>query len=114
MTIVECPICDVKEPAREHVARHFSDELLIIVAEFPDPASCIECEYKADKPKTLSIHVALVHARLDMFLMDTEMVASKRESFMSKPKKLNLGPNCPVCNIKFTKTQNRLVNAKNN
>jgi len=80
---------------------------MAIVMQFPDPASCVECEYKADKPKTLSIHVALVHARLDMFLMDSELVAAKRENFISKPKKLNIGPTCPVCNIKFTKNQNR-------
>jgi hypothetical protein len=33
---------------------------MAIVNEYPDPSSCVECEYKADKPKTLSIHVALV------------------------------------------------------
>jgi len=97
----------MKEPSREHVARHFSDELMAIVNEYPDPASCMECEYKADKPKTLSIHVALVHARLDMFLQDEELVAGKRDIFLSKPKKLNIGPNCPVCDTKFTKNQNR-------
>jgi uncharacterized protein (DUF2225 family) len=48
-----------------------------------------------------------VHARLDLFLLDKKLVSTKRESFMSKPKKLNIGPTCPVCNIKFTKTQNR-------
>ena len=77
VSIPECPICDMKEPSREHVSRHFSDELLEIVNQYPDPASCIECHYKADKAKTLSIHVALVHARLDMFLLDHELVASK-------------------------------------
>ena len=107
VSIPECPICDMKEPSREHVSRHFSDELLEIVNQYPDPASCIECHYKADKAKTLSIHVALVHARLDMFLLDHELVASKRDSFLSKPNKLNIGPTCPVCDITFTKNQNR-------
>lgn len=107
VSITICPICDIKEPSREHVARHFADELLAIVMQYPDPAACVECEYKADKPKTLSIHVALVHARLDMLLMDSDLVVAKRDNFTMKPKKLNIGPNCPVCDIKFTKNQNR-------
>ncbi len=102
-----CPICDTKDPQREHVARHFSEELLAIVNQYPDPCACMHCEYKGDKPKTLSIHVALVHAKLDLMLMDPELVQSKRESFHSKPKKLTIGPVCPVCDLKFTKTQNR-------
>jgi hypothetical protein len=32
-----CPVCDVKEPSREHVSRHFGDELLEIVMNFEDP-----------------------------------------------------------------------------
>ena len=76
-----CPVCNAKEPARgiisyyskmeldfnyfffflEHVARHFSDELLIFVNHYPDPCACIECDYRGDKPKTLAIHVGLVH-----------------------------------------------------
>ena len=110
VSITICPICDIKEPSREHVARHFADELLAIVMQYPDPAACVECEYKADKPKTLSIHVALVHARLDMLLMDSDLVVAKRDNFTMKPKKLNIGPNCPVCDIKFTKNQNRFYN----
>ena len=102
-----CPICDVKDPAREHVARHFSDELLAIVNEYPDPCACLDCEYKGDKPKTLSIHVGLVHAKLDLFLQNQSLVQSKRQYFHAKPKKLSIGPVCPVCDVKFTKTQNR-------
>ncbi len=32
-----CPICDMREPPREHVSRHFGDELMDIVNGFPDP-----------------------------------------------------------------------------
>ena len=102
-----CPICGVKEPAREHVARHFSDELLAIVNSYPDPTICVECEYKADKPKTLSIHVGLVHAKLDVMLLDPDLLDQKRENYQAKPKKLSIGPYCPVCDVKFTKSQNR-------
>ena len=64
-----CPVCDVKEPSREHVSRHFGDELLNIVMEFEDPGQCTECSYKSDKPKNVAIHIALVHAILDHFLV---------------------------------------------
>ena len=87
--------------------RHFSDELLAIVNEYPDPCACLDCEYKGDKPKTLSIHVGLVHAKLDLFLQNQSLVQSKRQYFHAKPKKLSIGPVCPVCDVKFTKTQNR-------
>ncbi len=36
---------------REHIARHFSDELMDIVSEFPDQTQCTECPYKHEKPK---------------------------------------------------------------
>ena len=35
------------------------------------------------------------------------MVAQKREIVMNKPKKINIGPTCPVCDLTFTKSQNR-------
>ena len=102
-----CPVCDLKEPQREHVARHFGDELLAVIANNPDPTSCVECDYKADKPKTLSIHVALVHGQLEQNLNDPELVQAKRTAFMSKPKKVNVGLVCPICDLKFAKTPNR-------
>ncbi len=102
-----CPICDAKEPAREHVARHFSDELVAIVNTYPDPCSCMECDYRGDKPKTVAIHIALVHAKLDLMLANEELVEAKRTIVMSKPKKLTIGPQCPICDMKFTKSQNR-------
>ena len=102
-----CPICDLKDAAREHIARHFGEELLAVVANNPVPNECTECEYKADKPKTLSIHVGLVHGRLDQCLMNQELVEQKREEFMNKPKKVAIGNSCPICDIKFAKSQNR-------
>merc|ERR1712062_408670 len=38
---------------------------------------------------------------------DKDLVALKQQIALSKPKKLNIGPECPVCGIKFTKNQNR-------
>ena len=104
-----CPVCDVKDPAREHVARHFGEELLAYIQDFggENPTACNECEYKGDKPKTLGIHVALVHGKLDILLADQELVQIKRHNFFSKPKKLSIGPKCPICEMQFTKSQNR-------
>lgn len=102
-----CPVCDVKEPAREHVARHFSDELMEYVNNLPDPCQCNECEYAADKAKTLAIHVALVHGKLDIILSNKDVVALKRAKHQAKPKKQSIGPTCPVCDMQFTKNQNR-------
>ena len=102
-----CPICDSKEPSREHVSRHFSDELLDIVMGFQDPSQCTQCSYKNDKPKNVSIHIALVHSILDHFLSDQELVKSKRETHSAKPQKVNIGNQCPVCDAEFTKGQNR-------
>ena len=62
---------------------------------------------KADKPKTLSIHVGLVHNKLDFLLQDKNLVYQKRTSYFAKPKKLSIGPTCPVCDQRFTKAQNR-------
>jgi hypothetical protein len=31
-----CPICDVKDPSREHISRHFMNELLDHVATLPN------------------------------------------------------------------------------
>ncbi len=47
------------------------------------------------------------HSKLDELLMNAELVAIKREQALAKPKKLVLGPECPICGIQFTKNQNR-------
>lgn len=42
-----CPVCDFPSPPREHVARHFMDELMEYVqSEMPDQVTCNECEYR--------------------------------------------------------------------
>lgn len=102
-----CPVCDMKEPSREHVARHFGDELMAVIADNPSPTVCIECDYKADKPKALSIHVALVHGKLEACLMDDALVASKKVAHLTKPKKYHIGQVCPICDLNFSKGQNR-------
>ena len=78
-----------------------------MIANNPDSTACVECDYKADKPKTLSIHVALVHGQLEQNLNDPDLVQAKRTAYMSKPKKVNVGLVCPICDLKFAKTPNR-------
>jgi hypothetical protein len=102
-----CPVCDTKEPSREHVSRHFGDELLNIVMDFEDPGQCTECSYKSDKPKNVAIHIALVHAILDHFLANETLVKEKRDSFFNKPQRVNVGSSCPICDQTFAKGTNR-------
>ena len=101
-----CPICDNKDPSREHVSRHFSDELTDIVMGFEDPTQCTQCTYKSDKTKNVAIHIALVHSILDHFLSDQELIQNKREKYVSKPQKINIGNSCPICDVEFAKGQN--------
>jgi hypothetical protein len=49
------------------------------------------------------------HNRLDELLLNEDLVAQKREIALAKPKKINLGAACPVCDMTFTKGQNRCV-----
>ena len=98
---------DNKDPSREHVSRHFSDELTDIVMGFEDPTQCTQCTYKSDKTKNVAIHIALVHSILDHFLSDQELIKTKREKYVSKPQKINIGNSCPICDVEFAKGQNR-------
>jgi hypothetical protein len=82
-----CPVCGVPDPPREHVARHFSEELAGHVATLPDALSCQECSYRGEKPKNLGIHIALVHGLLDIYLADGNLVAEKQAKFMQQPRK---------------------------
>ena len=95
----ECPICNVRDPPREHVARHFGDELSEFVNTLKDPLKCFECNYQGEKPKNLGLHIALVHGQLDVFLKDRTLVQAKIVQFHSMPKKQNIGPRCPICDL---------------
>ncbi len=77
------------------------------MAQYPDQHQCPDCEYRGDKPKTLAIHIALVHGKLDILLGDRNLVSMKQIKHFSKPQKMNIGPSCPVCDMPFTKGQNR-------
>ena len=43
----ECPICDFPNPPRDHVSRHFMEELVEYVeAKMPGQLSCNDCGFK--------------------------------------------------------------------
>ena len=44
-----CIVCGVSFPQREHVCRHFMDELLNITNSFTSPLSCAFCPFTADR-----------------------------------------------------------------
>ncbi len=102
-----CPICGARDPTREHVARHYGDELNELVSKRKDQFSCSDCPFKGEKPKNLGLHIALVHGQLDVFLKNKALLKQKKELYQSQPKKLNIGPRCPICDLGFTKSQNR-------
>jgi bacterioferritin-associated ferredoxin len=104
-----CPVCDVRDPPREHVARHFSDELMELVTKLPDQNQCGQCQYRGERAKNLGLHIALVHGQLDTYLDNVKLVRAKRNKFLAQPKKQAIGPTCPVCDLVFTKSQNRFV-----
>lgn len=99
-------MCDIVEPECKHVT-HFSDELMDFVSRLPDQNQCSKCQYRGERAKNLSLHIALVHGQLDVCLDDEDLVAAKRNKFFSQPKKQIIGPKCPICDQVFTKSQNR-------
>ena len=45
-------------------------------------------------------HIALGHSKLDEMLQDEELVQRKRALQSSKPKRENIGPICPICDVR--------------
>jgi hypothetical protein len=106
----QCPICGMqftKSQNRDHVSWHFMDELRDYVQTFPDPQQCNQCEYRSDKIDNLVKHLALGHSKLDELLLNRQLVDAKKQLAKAKPKKVAIGPNCPICDMAFTKSQNR-------
>merc|ERR1712223_1454567 len=78
-----------------------------MVLSFQDTTMCNECPYSSDKLDNLVKHVALGHSKLDELLLNEQLVNEKRKQALNKPKKIHIGPQCPICDMKFTKAQNR-------
>ncbi len=45
--VSQCPVCFVDNPSREHLVRHFMEELLEIVEnDISDELTCDKCEFR--------------------------------------------------------------------
>jgi len=108
----QCPICDVsftKSTNREHVAWHFQAELREMVLSLHDPRSCAVCPYTSDKIENMAKHLALGHSKLDELMQNDDLVQQKRNEILSRPRKVALGPDCPICGLKMTKSNREHV-----
>ncbi len=103
-----CPICGLKDPTREHVARHFMSELIEFLAGLDDQLQCPECNYRGEKAQNVARHLALVHSKLDGMLSDAALVRKRRSEFLAKPSKVNIGTECPVCDQPIAKQHSRV------
>jgi len=82
-------------------------ELLSYVETLPNQLTCEECNYTGEKPQNLAKHIALVHSMLDELLMNSELVAAKRQDALTKTKKVAIGDNCPICDVAIPKRDAR-------
>ena len=105
-----CSICGTNNPTREHVARHFNQELNEMIAELPNQTVCPECD-PPQEHKNLGIHIALVHGRLDILLQNQDLVLAKRAKYASKPIKVKLEEGRNTISV-TARTPNRGVSLK--
>ena len=89
-----------KRDSRVHVIWHFMDDLRAMVSNFPDPTHCAFCEYTNPKLEKMAKHVALGHSKLDELLQNEDLVMEKRAKALAKPRRVAIGPTCPVCNAR--------------
>jgi len=93
----ECPICGQTGRDRDHVARHFLNELLDVVAELPVRSQCNMCEYHNSNKEYMAKHIALFHCKLDELMQNEELVNSKKAKAANQPKKISMGATCIIC-----------------
>ena len=128
MTFDACPVCDVQAPSREHVSRHFVNELVEVVQVFPDEKKCPQCPYGTPDNAKMAVHIALAHAQLEIYLEDASLVSTKREAIAAQKKQqqqqqqqasgsgLSMsagksgkfqGTSCPICEQMLNKAHSR-------
>ena len=61
---------------------------------------CDMCSYMNPNSDKVVKHIALGHSKLDEMLQNDELVQRKRELASTRPKRENIGPECPICNVK--------------
>ena len=109
----KCAICEIKQPSREHVTRHFVNELVEVVQVFPDPERCPQCDYNSPDNSKVAIHIALAHAQLEIYLDDTTLVNTKRQEAEAVRREWNernkafAGTVCPICDQTLNKSHSR-------
>ncbi len=73
-----CPVCDKQNPTRNHVAGHFTAELLEVVQAFPDPLCCTQCQFEGETEEEVGVHVGVCHGQMEKCLKDLSLVQAKR------------------------------------
>ena len=61
---------------------------------------CDICTYINPNSDKVVKHIALGHSKLDEMLQDDELVQKKRALASLRPKRENIGPECPICNVR--------------
>ena len=61
---------------------------------------CDFCTYMNVSSDKVVKHIALGHSKLDEMLQDEDLVQRKRALQSSKPKRENIGPSCPICEVR--------------
>ena len=84
---------------RDHMSRHFLEELTAMVKAMPVRTCCNLCDYKHPKNENMCKHLALFHCKLDELLQDEELLNRKRRKFVNRPKRVNIGDSCVICNM---------------
>ena len=107
-----CPICDKIQPTREHVAKHFMEELKEVVEKNnDDPLTCSQCDYQSEKTsETVALHFALNHDAIKPYIMDQNLIELKRSALLAKTKNIttndkkintnNMDETCTICGFK--------------
>jgi hypothetical protein len=84
------------------------DDKLCFFLGLHDQLQCPECSYRGEKSQNVARHIALVHSKLDALLADKNLVNKRRQEYQSKPNKINIGSECPVCDQQLTKQHSRV------
>ena len=80
----------------------------MLILGLQDQLQCPECSYRGEKSQNVARHIALVHSKLDALLADKNLVNKRRQEYQSKPNKINIGSECPVCDQQLTKQHSRV------
>lgn len=90
------------------ITLEIDDKLCFFFVGLHDQLQCPECSYRGEKSQNVARHIALVHSKLDALLADKNLVNKRRQEYQSKPNKINIGSECPVCDQQLTKQHSRV------